>query len=172
MEILPLKESADTLDSLAALLVTIVAGGASVSFMHPLSLNRARSFWVNSFKSVKKNQRVILGAWENDALAGTVTVLFDMPDNQPHRAEIAKLMVTPTQRGRGIARALMQTAEAVALAKGRTHLLLDTATDGGAAGLYEGMGYECIGEIPDYALKPHGGLSATKLYFKRIGLPK
>jgi ribosomal protein S18 acetylase RimI-like enzyme len=87
----------------------------------------------------------------------------------PHRAEISKLMTRPSHRGRGVAGALMRAAETLAVERGRTLLVLDTATDGGAARLYEGLGFTYAGEIPDYALKPHGGLTATRIYWKRIG---
>jgi ribosomal protein S18 acetylase RimI-like enzyme len=78
-------------------------------------------------------------------------------------------MTRPSHQGRGIARALMLAAEALAIQRARTLLVLDTATDGGASGLYEGLGYTRAGEIPDFALKPHGGLTGTILYWKRIG---
>ena len=106
----------------------------------------------------------MLGAWDGETLAGTVTLLLDCPPNQPHRAEISKLMTRLSHRQRGAARALMQAAEALAIERGRTLLVLDTATDGGASGLYEGLGFSLAGEIPDYALKPHGGLTGSKFY--------
>jgi ribosomal protein S18 acetylase RimI-like enzyme len=99
-----------------------------------------------------------------------VTLLLDCPPNQPHRGEIAKMMTRLSHRGRGIATALMHAAEASAAKQGRTLLVLDTATDGGAAGLYEKLGFTLTGEIPDYALKPHGGLTGTLIYWKRIGV--
>jgi ribosomal protein S18 acetylase RimI-like enzyme len=102
-------------------------------------------------------------------LAGTVTLLLEWPPNQPHRAEIAKLMTRPSHRGRGVAAALMRAAEAQAVQRARTLLVLDTATEGGAAGLYERLGWSLAGEIPDFALKPHGGLTGTLIYWKRIG---
>ncbi|MEO8114048.1 MAG: GNAT family N-acetyltransferase, partial [Phenylobacterium sp.] len=88
---------------------------------------------------------------------------------QPHRAEIAKLMTRVSHRGRGVARALMLAAERTAVARDRTLLTLDTATEGGAAGLYDGLGFRAAGVIPDYALTPHGDLSGTIIYWKRIG---
>jgi ribosomal protein S18 acetylase RimI-like enzyme len=99
---------------------------------------------------------------------GTVTLLLDCPPNQPHRAEIAKLMTRLSHRGRGVAAALMRAAESMAAQRQRTLLVLDTATEGGASGLYEGLGFRFAGEIPDYALKPHGGLTGTRIYWKRI----
>ena len=111
---------------------------------------------------------MVLGAWDGDVLAGTVTLLLDCPPNQPHRAEVAKMMTHLSHRGRGIATALMHAAEALAAQRGRTLLVLDTATEGGASSLYESLGYTHAGTVPDYALKPHGGLTGTMLYWKRI----
>lgn len=150
------------------LLIEVVAGGGSVSFMHPLSQADSAAFWDAALAAAAEGKRVVLGAWDGEVLAGTVTLLLDCPPNQPHRGEIAKLMVRESCRGRGIAAALMRAAEALARQRGRTLLVLDTASDGGAAGLYEGLGYVRAGEIPDYALKPHGGLSGTILYWKRL----
>ncbi len=162
-----LDEAAE--EQLSDILIETVAGGGSVSFMHPLSRPDAEAFWSGSLAAAARGGRVVLGAWDGAALAGTVTVLLDCPPNQPHRGEIAKLMVRPSHRGRGIAAALMRRAEAEAAARGRTLLVLDTASEDGAAGLYEGLGYQFVGEIPDYALKPHGGLTGTRIYFRRIG---
>ena len=102
-------------------------------------------------------------------MVGTVTLLLDCPPNQPHRAEIAKLMTRVSHRRRGVAKALMLAAEKMAVERGRTLLVLDTATDGGAATLYEGLGFNLVGEIPDYAYKPNGGLTGTLIYWKRPG---
>ncbi len=166
--IAPLTVSPGTLNAFSGLLIESVALGGSVSFMHPLSQADAARFWDTAFAAALRNERFILGAWVNGALAGTVTLLLDCPPNQPHRAEIAKLMVRLAYRGRGIAAALMRAAEAEAVARGRTLIVLDTATDGGAAGLYEGLGYKLSGEIPGFALKPHGGITGTLIYWKNI----
>jgi ribosomal protein S18 acetylase RimI-like enzyme len=168
MHIAPLQNTPDIVEKLAALLVETVADGGSVSFRHPLAPEAASRFWQNSLAAAVRGERVVLGAWAGPELAGTVTVVLDMPENQPHRAEIAKLMVFPAHRGQGLARALMLAAEAVAREHGKSHLLLDTATDGGAAALYAGLGYHFVGEIPHFALKPHGGLTGTRLYWKQI----
>ena len=169
IDIRPLIASPDTRAQLASLIIEVVAGGGSVSFMHPLSQDDAAGFWDSALAAADDGKRVVLGAWDGEVLAGTVTLLLDCPPNQPHRGEIAKLMTRLSHRGQGIAAALMRAAEALAVQRGRTLLVLDTASDGGAAGLYEGLGYVRAGEIPDYALKPHGGLSGTILYWKRIG---
>ena len=112
---------------------------------------------------------MIFGAWDGDELVATVTLLLDCPPNQPHRAEVAKMMTKPSHRGRGIAAALMRELERVAIERGRTLLVLDTATIDGASRLYERHGFTFAGEIPDYALTPFGELTGTRLYWKRIG---
>jgi ribosomal protein S18 acetylase RimI-like enzyme len=154
--------------TLTDLLIETVASGGSVSFMHPLSPEDADAFWDEALAAAGRGERIVFGAWEGDALAGTVTLLLDLPPNQPHRAEIAKMMTRVGNRGRGIATALLHAAEAAAIELGRTLLVLDTAEEDGAAGLYERLGYTFAGKIPDFALKPHGGLTATRLYWKRI----
>ena len=165
----PLHPTPGACAQLSAILTEVVALGGSVSFMHPLAPDAALAFWEGALSAAARGERIVLGAWDGDLLAGTVTVLTDCPPNQPHRAEIAKLMVRDSHRGRGIAAALMREGEALAAARGKTLLVLDTATQGGAAGLYESLRYTLAGEIPDYALKPHGGLTGTLLYWKRIG---
>ncbi|RWE35740.1 MAG: GNAT family N-acetyltransferase [Mesorhizobium sp.] len=170
IEIGPLTASQETLAMLTDLLVETVAAGGSVSFMHPLAAETARAFWETSLAAAARGERMVLGAWDGGALVGTVTLLLDCPPNQPHRAEIAKLMTSVEYRGRGVGTRLMRAAERLAAEKGRTLLVLDTATEEGASGLYEKLGFTLTGEIPDYALKPHGGLTGTLIYWKRIGM--
>ena len=165
----PLSASPAVVASLGEILVEVVANGGSVSFMHPLAPEAARAFWDGALAAAGRGERVVLGAWDGEVLAGTVTLLLDCPPNQPHRAEIAKLMTRVSHRGRGQAAALMRKAEALAVQHGRTLLVLDTATEGGASGLYEGLGYVLAGTIPDYAFKPHGGLTGTMIYWKQVG---
>lgn len=169
IEIRAVSASPDVRAMLTELLVETVASGGSVSFMHPLEPAVASRFWAGALAAVARQERVVLGAWEDGALVGTVTLLLDCPPNQPHRGEIAKMMTRPSQRGRGIATALMHAAETLAVERGRTLLVLDTATDEGASKLYERLGFTLSGEIPDYAYKPHGGLTGTLIYWKRIG---
>lgn len=152
-EIRPLVASTETIDALAALLAATVAGGGSVGFMHPLSLADARAFWTQSLEAAARGERIVLGAYAGGALAGTATLILSCPPNQPHRAEIAKMMTAGAHRGRGL---------------GKTLLTLDTAAEEGAAGLYGKLGYVRAGEIPGYALKPHGGLTATIVFWKKI----
>ncbi|HEX8612829.1 MAG TPA: GNAT family N-acetyltransferase [Telluria sp.] len=170
IQIRPLEAAPALIDTLAALLVEVVAQGGSVGFMHPLSRPEAHAFWERALQAAADGQRIVFGAFEDDRLVATVSLLLDCPSNQPHRAEIAKMMTLPRCRGRGIAAALLHAAEAAAVERGKTLLVLDTASEGGAAGLYEKHGFMLTGEIPDFALKPHGGLTGTLLYWKRIGI--
>ena len=168
-EIETLFSRADIIEELAELLIEVVANGGSVSFMHPLSKKTAIAFWEGALASADRGERIVLGAREKGKLISSVTLLLNCPENQPHRAEIAKLMTRISKRGQGVARALVTEAERVAVEKGRTLLNLDTAADEGAAGFYESLGFHKSGVIPDYALKPHGGLTDTIIYWKRIG---
>ena len=154
--------------ALSELLVEAVASGGSVSFMHPLAPEAANAFWLDSLASAARGERIVLGAFDGESLIATVTLLLSLPPNQPHRAEIAKMMTCLSHRHRGAATALMRAAEAMAIERGRTLLVLDTAVEDGASKLYERLGFQLTGVIPDYALKPHGGLTGTMIYWKRI----
>ncbi|MGY3690037.1 ribosomal protein S18 acetylase RimI-like enzyme [Bradyrhizobium sp. USDA 3240] len=165
----PLADGPAIRSTLGELLIETVASGGSVSFMHPLSPDDAEAFWQDSLGAAARGERVVLGAFDGNDLIGTVTLLLKMPPNQPHRAEIAKMMTRVSHRNRGVATALLRAAEALAIGHGRTLLVLDTAVDDGAAPLYEKQGFQLSGIIPDYALKPHGGLTGTLIYWKRIG---
>ena len=165
----PLADEPGIRDALSELLIETVASGGSVSFMHPLSPDDADTFWQDSLGAAARGERIVLGAFDGNDLVATVTLLLKLPPNQPHRAEIAKMMTRLTHRNRGVATALLRAAEQLAIAHGRTLLVLDTAEEDGAAPLYEKMGFQLSGLIPDYALKPHGGLTGTLIYWKRIG---
>jgi ribosomal protein S18 acetylase RimI-like enzyme len=169
IEIRPLSALPETIAMLSEILIETVAHGGSVSFMHPLAPQAASAFWLNALAAAARGERIVLGAYDGAVLVGAVSLLLDCPPNQPHRAEIAKMMTRVSHRGRGVATALLRVAEELAVARGRTLLTLDTATEEGASALYERSGFTFAGEIPDYALKPHGGLTGTKLYWKRIG---
>jgi ribosomal protein S18 acetylase RimI-like enzyme len=171
IEVRILDASPKTRQMLSEMLIEVVAAGGSVSFMHPLDAAAASAFWDESLTAAERGERIILGAWDGDLLVSTVTLQLQLPPNQPHRAEIAKMMTRPSHRGRGAATALLKAAEALAVKRDRTLLVLDTAAEEGASGFYERMGFVFAGEIPDYALKPHGGLTGTRIYWKRIGLP-
>jgi len=170
IEIKALSASPEIIDALSEILIETVANGGSVSFMHPLDRRTAEAFWIGALAAAARGERIVLGAFDGEILAGTVSLLLDCPPNQPHRAEIAKMMTRPSRRGRGVATALMRVAEELASKRARTLLTLDTAAEDGASGLYEKLGFTLAGTIPDYALKPHGGLTGTMVYWKRIGV--
>ncbi len=154
---------------LAEILIACVAAGASVSFLPPLDPETARAFWRRAGGEVAAGRRVILGAWEGGVLVGTVTLDLATPPNQPHRADIAKLLVHPDARRRGIARALMARAEAEARRAGRWLLTLDTNEGDAADSLYRALGWTEAGRIPDYSLQADGTTRATVVFYKRLG---
>jgi ribosomal protein S18 acetylase RimI-like enzyme len=168
IDIRALKTSSDILQALSEILIETVASGGSVSFMHPLAPEAAFAFWQGSLAAAGRGERIVLGAFDDEELIGTVTLLLELPPNQPHRAEIAKMMTRISHRGRGVATALMRAAERLATERGRTLLVLDTAVEDGASRLYQALGFNLTGVIPDYALKPHGRLTGTMIYWKRI----
>ena len=168
LEIRTLSASPDIRAMLRDMLIETVANGGSVSFMHPLSREAADAFWRDSLASAERGERIVFGAFDGAKLVGTVTLLLGLPPNQPHRAEIAKMMTRLSHRHRGVATALLREAERTAIEHGRWLLVLDTAEDEGAAGLYERVGFQLAGLIPDYAFKPYGGLTGTLIYWKRL----
>jgi GNAT superfamily N-acetyltransferase len=153
---------------LADVLLDCVEGGASVSFMHPLERGRAEAFWRSLAADVMRGARVLLIAEDEGAIVGTVQVVLEQPENQPHRADVAKMLVHRRARRRGIGAALMSAAEEAARAAGKTLLVLDTATGSDAERLYARLGWTLAGIIPDYALWPRGGLTGTSLYYRRL----
>ena len=169
IRIAALAASPEIVAGLSEILIDTVASGGSVSFMHPLDPATAQAFWEGALAAAARGERIVLGAFAGEVLAGAVSLLLDSPQNQRHRAEIAKMMTRPSHRGRGVATALLRAAEVEAVKRARTLLTLDTAADDGASGFYEKLGYTLAGTIPDYAFKPRGGLTATMLYWKRIG---
>jgi ribosomal protein S18 acetylase RimI-like enzyme len=167
-EIRRLGGEAATVTRLAEILADTVAAGGSVHFMDPTPMAEAQAYWRDALAGAATGDRVVLGGYMGGRLEGTVTLFLGTPPNQPFRAEIWKLMVAPAARRRGLARALMLAAQALAAERGRTLLNLDTATEGGASELYEGLGWVRAGVIPDYAFKPRGGLTGTAIYWKRL----
>src|SRR5262249_28615378 len=156
-----------TIGALGEVLVAVVASGASVSFMHPLTLDRAEAFWRGVAQGLEAGDRALLVAEDTDGtLLGTVQLLWKLPENQPHRAEVAKLMVHPRAQKRGIGAALMNAVEAEARAARKTLLVLDTETGGPAERLYARLGWQLCGRIPDFALRPYGGLASTTVFYK------
>ena len=154
--------------SLAAVLLDCVAGGASVSFMASLSQTEAESFFSMVLQEVGRGNRVLLAAFLDSELVGTIHVVTAMPPNQPHRAELAKLLVLRSARGQGIARRLMEKAEEVSRHAGKSLLVLDTVTGGVAEQLYISMGWNKAGVIPNYALFPDGAFCDTTVFWKQL----
>jgi GNAT superfamily N-acetyltransferase len=154
------------LDALAAVLVDCVEGGASVSFMAPFTHDDARRAFEGWVAEAEQGRRLILAAFVNGELVGTVQIILALPPNQPHRGEIAKLLVHRSARRRGIARLLMEHAEREARAEGKTLLVLDTVTGDPAERLYQRLGWSTVGVIPGYALYPDGRPCDTTVFFK------
>jgi GNAT superfamily N-acetyltransferase len=155
-------------DALADLLVACVEGGASISFMAGLTVARAAAFWGDVIAKVDAGERLLIAAMQDDRLVGTVQVIHRLPENQPHRAEIAKLLVSPTARKHGVGRALMEFAEARARELGKTLMTLDTVEDSPADRLYRTLGYTAAGIIPNYALLPDGRPCPTVVFWKDL----
>ena len=165
---LEVTEVHSQLDALAAVLHDCVAGGASVSYMAPFSQQEARSAFEGFAAEAEQGRRLIVAAFADGELVGSVQVILAVPPNQPHRGEIAKLLVHRSARRRGIAELLMERAEAEARAEGKTLLVLDAVTEGDAARLYARLGWTTVGVIPDYALYPDGRPCDTTVFWKKI----
>jgi GNAT superfamily N-acetyltransferase len=157
-------------EGLAEVLLDCVEGGASVGFMHPLSRAKALAFWESVLASAARGERIVLVAEELDThtIVGTVQVVLAMPENQPHRADVAKMQVHRGARRRGLGAALMRAAEAAAREAGRTLLVLDTVTGSDAERLYARLGWQRCGVIPGYALWPRGGLCSTTVFYQEL----
>ena len=163
------NEAVTHIEALADVLVDCVEGGASVSFMLPLSREKALAFWRNTAEGVARRERVLLVAEDPDGqVMGTVQLVTLQPDNQPHRADVSKMLVRRQSRRRGIAQRLMAAIEDVARDEGKTVLVLDTVTGGDAERLYERAGWQRVGVVPNYALMPDGALCGTTFYYKHV----
>ena len=156
------------LDELDAVLAECVAGGASVSYLAPFSHEQARSAFEPVAAEVEQDRRLLLAAIAEDRLVGTVQVHLALPPNQPHRGEIAKLLVHRSARRHGIAQLLMERAESEARAVGKTLLVLDTVTGEDAERLYTRLGWTRGGTIPGYALYPDGRPCSTTIFWKTL----
>jgi len=156
------------IEGLADVLIDCVERGASVSFMHPLTRERAIGFWRGVADGVARGERALLVAEDSRGVCGTVQLILAQPENQPHRAELAKMLVHRRARRHGLGAALMREAEDIARERGKTLLVLDTAS-ADAERLYERMGWEKVGVIPGYALLPQGGLCQTTVYYRNLG---
>ena len=153
--------------ALAEVLIDCVEGGASVSFMHPLPLTKALAFWQGVADGVARGERALLVAEDRNGIVGTVQLVLDQPENQPHRADLAKMLVHRRARRAGVGAALLRAAELTARECGKSLLVLDTASDD-AARLYARLGWTLCGTVPGYALLPHGGLCDTHYYYRQL----
>ena len=160
------------IDDLTDLLLDCVDGGASVGFVLPLPRERARSFWRRTADEVAAGRRVLLVAEDAAGICGAVQVVLDQPDNGPHRADVAKMLVHRRARRRGLGESLLRAAEDAARARGKTLLVLDTETGSDAERLYARLGWVRVGEIPRYALLPAGGLCSTTYFYRDLATPE
>ena len=155
------------IDGLAHVLVDCVAGGASVSFMNPLSMKKGSAFWRSVADRVARGDIALLVGEDGGVIVGTVQLILDLPENQPHRADVSKMLVHRSARRQGIAAALLREAEKVAREMGRSVLVLDTAS-AEASRLYAKLGWVRVGVIPGYALLPSGGFCDTTFFYRRL----
>ena len=158
----------DHISALAALLIDCVHGGASVGFMQPLPLQHAQAFWSRIAQRVRSQEHAILVAEDSQGIIGTVQLVLSQPDNQPHRADLIKMLVHRRARRQGVGAALMQAAVTLAQGCGKTLLVLDTIQHSDAARLYGRLGWTLAGHVPDYALMPQGGLRPTSIYYREV----
>jgi GNAT superfamily N-acetyltransferase len=154
---------------LAALLIDCVDGGAGVSFLHPLAPEKAREFWRRIGAGVECGARALLVARDELGIVGTVQLVLEQPENQPHRADLAKMLVHRRARRRGLGAALLGAAEQLARDSGKTLLVLDTNEGSDAERLYARAGWERVGRIPNYSVLSGSGFKATVVYYKEIG---
>ena len=161
-------EGRQYLGALADVLLDCVEGGASVSFMASLSKADAESFFEKVVDGVQRGDRILLAAFIDSTLVGTVQILTAMPPNQPHRADVAKLLVVRSARGQGVGARLMEHAEEAGRGAGKTLLVLDTASGGSAERLYQRMGWTRAGVIPKYAMYPDGTWCDTVIFWKQL----
>jgi GNAT superfamily N-acetyltransferase len=156
------------IQELADLLIDCVNGGASVSFMSPLSVAKASAFWRHVAGGVSLGERVLLVAEDAGVIVGTVQLILDQPENQPHRADLSKMLVHRRVRRKGFGAALLRAAESAGRDCGKSLLVLDTASDD-AERLYARLGWQRVGVIPGYALLPEGGLCDTTYFYRMLG---
>ncbi|WP_075257361.1 GNAT family N-acetyltransferase [Herbaspirillum camelliae] len=163
------EEAATHVNALSDVLIDCVEGGASVSFVNPLSRATAISFWQGIAASVGRGERSLLIAEDSHGqIVGTVQLITSQPENQPHRADVAKMLVLRRARRQGIASRLMQVLEEVARQEGKSVLVLDTVSGGAAERMYQQSGWKIVGSIPNYALMPDGELCGTTYYHKQL----
>ena len=163
------EEAHAFVEPLADVLVDCVEGGASVSFMWPLARDKALAFWRQVADGVAAGRRVLLVAQDPEgSTVGTVQMVLDLPENQPHRADVAKMLVLRRARRQGVAQALLAALDREALREGRSVLVLDTVTGGDAERLYARHGWCKVGSVPSFALMPDGSPCATTFFYKQL----
>jgi GNAT superfamily N-acetyltransferase len=165
------NQAAACIEALADVLIDCVEGGASVSFMLPLSRDKALGFWRDVADGVARGERVLLVAIDGNGdgdIVGTVQMIVAQPDNQPHRADVAKMLVHRKARRRGVAQRLIAAIDGVAREEGKSVLVLDTVTGGDAERLYARAGWQRVGEVPKFALMPDGALCGTTFFYKHL----
>ena len=155
-------------EALADILIDCVEGGASVSFMLPLTRERRARFWRRVGEDVAAGRRALIVAEDAEGVCGTVQLILDLPENQPHRADLAKMLVGRRVRQRGLGAALLAAAEQMARDCGRTLLVLDAVTGGDGARLYERHGWIRVGDVPNFALYPAGGYCSTTYFYRDL----
>lgn len=156
------------IEELADVLIDCVDGGAGVSFVHPLAPAKAQAFWRRVAAGVEAGECALLVAEDDTGIVGTVQLELEQPENQPHRADLSKMLVHRRARRRGLGAALLEAAEETARECGKTLLVLDTNAGGDAERLYARQGWVRVGTIPGYSVQPRGGLCATTLFYKEL----
>lgn len=162
------EPSDEHIQGLCDVLLDCVQGGASIGFMQPLTRDRAIEFWTRVARSVADGKRALLIAKDEMGICGTVQLILDLPENQPHRADLAKMLVHRRARRQGLAADLMRAAESMARDCGKTLLVLDAVTNGDAARLYERLDWVRVGDVPNYALMPDGAPCSTTYYYRNL----
>lgn len=168
VRVLSAAEARECIPALTDVLMDCVEGGASVSFMAPLTRDRAEAFWRGVADGVGRGERILLVAEDEDGIVGTVQIVFAWPENQPHRADVSKMLVHRRARRRGIGAALMRALEDAARGAGKTVLVLDTVTGSAAERLYEREGWVRVGVVPYFALMPDGTPCDTTFFYKHL----
>lgn len=170
------RASHEDVERLADVLVDVVEGGASVGFMLPITRATAQAFFRGAIDAAVRGERIVLVAEDasSRAILGTVQLVTALPQNQPHRGDVAKLLVSSRARRRGVGAALVRAIEDVAREENRSLLVLDTVTGSDAERLYARLGWVRVGTIPGYALFPDGTPCATTYFYRDLGatLPK
>lgn len=166
---LPASQAASRIGELSDVLIGCVEGGASVSFMAPMERETADAFWRGVAVRVERGEAVLVVAESEGRIVGTAMLVTGLPENQPHRADVAKVLVSPAMRGQGVGERLMGAIEDAARDAGRTLLVLDTVPGTAADRLYRRTGWQEVGRVPSFALWPDGRACDTMFFYKNLG---